>query len=179
MKFWSFGKILAVLLNGVMAGNIFFLVWNDKLASLLVFLLALVWLVRIPTTEKTLRTVVQIQIYGLFPFVYLLESISSFQSRIIVALLYLPVVGKLVPAAIDQARDEALDSALYTNLLYLYFSPVVLLQEVRLAYAILGGYALVYVFGWEKYLLRPIPLWERMVHVVGLSAILMITSLLL
>ena len=171
-----FGRFLAVGLNLLLAGNVFYLVWTDKLSAVLAFLVALLWLTRVPAEEKLGLSLAQIQLYVLFPLVYLLSSVGDLTSRVIVAVLYLPIVVKIVPGILEQVYEEEWRAAAYTNLIYLYFSPVILLQEVRVAYAVLAVYALVYVFGWEKYVLRPIPLWERVVHLVGLSAVLLLMS---
>ena len=174
-----FTKFLAVGLNVLLATNVFYLVWVDKLSAILAFLVSLLWLTRVGREEKLLLSVAHVQLYVLFPLVYLLSSVEGLTSRIVVTALYLPVVLKTVPGILENVYEEEWRRATYTNLIYLYFSPVVLLQEVRVAYALLAAYALVYVFGWEKYILRPIPFWERMVHLCGLSAVLILVSVIL
>ena len=168
-----------VLLVG---SGVFYFAWSDKVSAVLVFLVSLLWLTRVPFTQRLAQTVARIGLYVLFPYVYLLSEVEPLASRLIVTGLYLPIVFKLVPGIIEsvrlRAKEESRELAgeAYTNLIYLYFSPVVLLQEARVAYAVLGVYALVYVFGWEKYILRPIPLWERVVHLIGLSSVLLLVS---
>jgi hypothetical protein len=183
-------KTLSIVLNILLLTNIFYLVWEDKFSAVVLFLITLViiWRVTVVDSFKPWLTSATILQYVIFPLVYLLSYTESTQSKIIVALLYLPVIFRLVPRIMDTVYFEQSteggkeikikeDTSYYANLLYLYATPILLYQDVKFAYGILAMYSLLYVFGLEGYILRPIPLWERVLHIVGLSAILLLLSL--
>ena len=183
-------SILAIVLNIILIGNIFYVVWTDKFSAVLVFLITLVmlWRVHVVGKNKVLLTSASVLQYVVFPLIYLLSYLDSTESKIIVGVLYLPVVFKLVPKIMDTLYFEPAneggkeikikeDVNYYTNLIYLYATPILLFQELSFAYSLLGVYGLLYVFGLEKYILRPIPLWERILHVVGLSSALLLVAI--
>jgi hypothetical protein len=175
-----FSKIFGFFVNLLLLGNIFYIIWIDKLSSVILFLLALLCIWKVQRSEKFLFIASNILLYCLYPFVFVISSVYTLQDRIIVAVLYLPVIFKIIPSIISNTFDEkSKEISHYSNLIYLYFSPVFLLQKNSIAFGILAVYALVYIFGWEKYILRNIPVWERIVHLIGLSAVLLLLSTVL
>lgn len=170
---------LTIGLNILLLVNIFYFTWTDTLLSVVLFLLSLLWVWKVDKGPKVWRTTANILLFGLYPFVYLLSWTTEWEVRLIISLLYIPVILKLVPAIVDVVYEEKKELFFYTNLIYLYLAPVLIFLQPSIAYGFLGAYALVYFFDWHKFILKPIPVWERIVHIVGLSSILLLVSILL
>lgn len=161
-------------LVGAILTSILYLVWNFKIASLFIFILVLLamrWRPKFEVYPEYLSLLL-ISTFGLFPLVYLLSFVGENTQRGVVSVFYIPVILTITNGVVADVYDQE-KSGYSANLMYLYFVPFVIFLPLGVAYSILALYGVTFLFGWEKYFLKEVPAWERVVHIIGLTSILL------
>ncbi len=170
-------KILLPCLVALMFAAVFGFVWYVKIVSILVFLAGVYFTSRgDQRTEPALYSVLHILVYGIYPLVFLVSIAQINTQRVVISLFYIPVILKVVRGVVARVYENNKDTGYMANLAYLYAVPLIIFLPWTTACTVLGVYGVAFLFDWEKYFLKQIPVWERVVHIVGLSAILIAIS---